>query len=525
MPPGETSPGAAAAARTLSPPQPAAPHFGSSRGLLAAAAAVGIAFFSIGMLQLFRPQWKHQQHPPTGYTGGGWALHLPHTPPRPAVGTPFTIFLTLSPLERSDSGPLPRLWFECRLPGPVLVVCALELKRGRRGYELSATLPVPGDYRLRLVLAHVGNAYPEAPTLIPQQFEGTELQPSHAPLVITAHRLAGRAPERLPPCSAAVPPTPGHYALTPQGEIGPWQPQNCKALPPVDVHRLGDCLQRSRLLLVGDSHTRGWHEVLSAALGRAVHGDGVMAPSLGLTGKELESAEGGPRYLRVEGIEQTPLPNASRIPPELAGGMRHTAAQMQSLKALLQTASTPAPAAPGASGRHSERHVRAVVGMNLGSWDLRDVPSSLYCARLNRLLDHMRELGLNQIPGVRWIWRLTPAYSYNAKKFRDRDYRTNEQIARANDCAVQTLRQKNIGVHWEVHDSYAFTRPVFRSACDSHHYLCPWPPRGPNGTALPTGDRAATCPLRSAEGTAVSTGCAGAADIAAFLHRACRPAR
>ena len=365
-----------------------------------------------------------------------------------------------------------RLWFECRLigPGGEVIVCRVFPKRGEtlasgtdHVYSMSSSrIPHGGDYTLQLTLAHIGGEGGDPHSFVSKQYENISY-PSRTV------RVAVEDPGSTESYSV------GHYIQT--DDTTKWVSST-----PEPTVNLPECLEMGHLILVGDSHMRGWTDVLSVAQGLDVPpltvSDGVLSPC----------TRGRVSYIRGESMRATYKVKGTKLPTQMREGWTHTEHQLGQLSALL---------------RNRSEEMR-VVAMNYGSWDLRDVGLTEYCGRVARLGETMERLGLFEDAGVVWVWRATPAYSYGGKTWRHGDMRTNEKIAAANACARKHLPSPR----WHHHNTFAFTYPLFAQSCDSHHYLCPvhakllHPP---------------TCPMTNSNNVIISSGCPGRADIIGFL--------
>eukprot|EP01063_Lacrimia_lanifica_P006959 TRINITY_DN14408_c0_g1_i1.p1 TRINITY_DN14408_c0_g1~~TRINITY_DN14408_c0_g1_i1.p1 ORF type:complete len:471 (+),score=98.00 TRINITY_DN14408_c0_g1_i1:92-1504(+) len=376
------------------------------------------------------------------------------------------------------------LWFECLLVSTRGAVQVCTVTRGVSGvYGIeSADVPQTGIYRIALTLAHTGEAAAD-PSEIPSgtQFEGTQYALQHA---VSLRRTVSDCT----PYYTVPPPWARRQEISEAVAGGVLE----MACPAGSIPELPGAAERLHLILVGDSHMRGWRDTLRLADG-SYNASGN--PLDGIAGPAVSPSV---TYLRVEGMEFTDKVPSSKIPEELQGGSAHTDAQLQHLQGVLGKVR---------SGADAYRGKAVAVAMNFGAWDLRDVRLDVYCERVKRLAAKIEALGLQRDnPSVRFIWRATTAYSYMGKNYRSSDLRTNEKIAMANACARRHLSHGR----WEFHDSFAFTHPLFYAPCDSHHYLCPVYPGRVATTPVP-------CRIES-QGTVIAEGCAGKADFLEFLR-------
>ncbi|KAJ9457760.1 hypothetical protein DIPPA_18159 [Diplonema papillatum] len=472
------------------------------------------------------------------------------------VGTAITISVPAS--DR-------RLWFECRLLSPqngTLTTCsadpldAVDPRPSASGAEpqppraqehllyavTASSVPHPGLWHVALYLAHVGarGGHPgpgdirhgvqyigweylprHAVTLRAQSAGGGgELPPVHPPAACGYYTLrrgvAGPPLFSVDPLTLA-PSTAPRPALPPPGcEPVSWRscvraaapacaaPAEPQAGLPSRLQAAGG--DRKHVVLVGDSHMRGWRDVFAAALGKSV--DPATEPAMLSVQRYGQFS-----YIRLEGLAMTDKPGKSKIPAPYREGSQHLSHQLGLLDDLLAELAATFGAANGPGGNGT---LTVVVALNAGSWDLRDVSVEEYCRRVGvlrsmlgaRRLPVKRRSGWGPRVVVKWVWRTVPAYSYGGKDLRNGDLRTNEKVAAANACAADVLRAGFAG--WTVHDTFTYTHPVFLSPCDTHHFLCP--------VREDTNVTADDCVLASETGQVLARGCAGKHDLLDFLQ-------
>ena len=439
------------------------------------------------------------------------------------------------------------LWFECRMAGGqgVIVPCtaralftADELAAAGRGSEgfsgpaslfqvtegarerayevVSQHVPTGGRFAVELTLSHIGpedeGAYPTGTVL--RQFENIRFAtfdvffdtPAGNAMLDSPRRPDGVLAAYAPPVLADPnAPGAGYYIRQQTSKSGDkrtwrWVEYNEAQVKPKSGRGrlLPGCLAGAHVVLFGDSHMRGWSDVLSLSQGireiaTGPSNDGVTAPS----------TRGRVTYVRGESIVFTTKVASSKIPPHLRGGWKHVDHQVGVVHALLSEMQ-----------RNNSRRA-VVVAVNFGSWDLRDVDADEYCGRVTALMAKMKATGTTELEvggrAVKWVWRLTPSYSYTGKTWRTTDYRTNEKIAAANACVRDAAPHP-----WAVHDTFQYTYPMFDVPCDSHHYLCPLFPSKPVSAETV----AESCPLYADHISApIGFGCTGLADIESFLSR------
>ncbi|KAJ9448676.1 hypothetical protein DIPPA_29418 [Diplonema papillatum] len=412
-----------------------------------------------------------------------------------------------------------RLWFECRLTNPrtgALVPCFAELLEtgSEQVYSISAPfIPHSGDWRLILLLAHVGErgGHPIKGDIVQGvQFIGFEYLPrpvvsfrleepvkkscgywtickGYDPLML--HRLPGGSKKRT--CAE-----------------GPASYLSCRHPPTEDglpSKLMGTADREKHLILLGDSHPRSWRNSIHAAIEKVWLRDK----------KTTYIQRLGPiSYVPLEGMEATDKPESQITGPYTTGTL-YLEFMLDLLRVHLEelSAELAEKRAPGGN-----QTLTVVVVVHFGTWDIRDVSVGEYCGRIEKLHGFLQQRSLTPEkewgPGVsvRWVWRTVPAYSYGAKRFRGEDYRTNENILDANACAVKALSNQ-----WQVHDSFAYTHPTFLAPCDSVHYLCLPPSASLNARAR--NKTVFDCFLKSDKtGEVVGRGCAGKYELLDFLH-------
>ena len=347
-------------------------------------------------------------------------------------------------------------WFECRLLGPkgCIIVCEVSRLESHRYWISSSPVPLTGSYSVILTIAHIGKHGDNPTAPITTQYEGIKLSGRHTVYIKASS-------ERCIPYWKSR-----------------FQYVDCYNVP---EPKLPNVL-KTPIILFGDSHMRGWRDVLSGS-------QGVTTPYQRFDGLLSPGGAGSVSYIRAEGLKITHKLNSTVIPSYLQYGFLHTFYQLNQLKVkVLELQSTTSQS--------------VVVAVNLGSWDMRDVGVEEYCSNLVIFEKKFSELGLYNL-NMKLIWRSTPSYTYKGKNYRTTDLRTNEKIKLANICARDILSK------WIHHDTFAITHPVFLDSCDSHHYLCP-----------PSKNSPESCPLMSTSDKTIAIGCSGKADLLAFLKLA-----
>eukprot|EP01060_Flectonema_neradi_P035461 TRINITY_DN6531_c1_g1_i1.p1 TRINITY_DN6531_c1_g1~~TRINITY_DN6531_c1_g1_i1.p1 ORF type:complete len:414 (+),score=36.29 TRINITY_DN6531_c1_g1_i1:105-1346(+) len=345
-------------------------------------------------------------------------------------------------------------WFECRMtvPGGGIFVCECNRVGPKHYLITSRTVPHSGYYTISLTIAHYGEHGADPTPPIANQYEGIELATHTVFIESTA--------------TVCIP----HWKSKQTY-------QDC--LPNTNV--ILPNIIKAPIILVGDSHMRGWRDVLTAA-------EGFSEPYHRLDGLLSPGGSGLISYIRVESLQVTTKTNSTSIPKYLRHGFDHTFHQLDQLHERINLL------------KKTSKDI--VVAVNFGSWDLRDVPVATYCENLKIFENKFSAMGFYAL-GVKLIWRSTPPYTYRGNNYRTNDLRTNEKIKLANSCARAILPK------WIHHDTFEVAYPVFMSSCDTHHYLCP-----------PSRERESVCPLVSASQKTIGVGCAGKADLLTFLKTA-----
>lgn len=409
-----------------------------------------------------------------------------------AQGVDVSLELTISP--NIDAGEAFEYTFrpsksvflslEVRLTGPSRLVDYIELNSSAQTRHLIKSPQVPGLYAVEVVLLYnsFNAAYPTPGSIVTTIAANTVFRGPRGSLPLLN---VGRPRKPLEGLHSAYS---GYWKRSKNGKAYVWNA--AVKLPALESDSLKQCLRDKSVLLVGDSHTRKWYELLESLL--------TMSPRPKRWFNETRALNGKLRYYSLRGIFFTHWPrSASFYEPNSAETLPRSISELDSI-AINKL--------PAAIKEMANSDVYIVA--NAGHWDLRDWPVDTFCSDVNVFLNrlaHGLDSSRSGLPKSLTVM-LRTLVPYAAHKYPDsqrhkqsRDYRTVSKFYKAkSQCydasyLVKTLvgylsprLQKAVetkALKVVVLDSFGLLNPVREATCDSVHYLCA---ELPNVTKSPT---------------------------------------